>query len=930
MANILEIIARANSLRHETALDSIPPERAGGIMYDTLLYINEMQLQESNPLLISKIYASVAAMEADSAPISDITGRALRAGQVVCIVTGDPDDPDDGVIYRYNGTTGGASSWTGVGRIGSDPYLEGYLFAGIATLTPAETDPGVPTQTVFYVASQPGTYENFDNLVVNDGEVAVFKYDSAWSKSVTGAATAAALSAMGSTLDGKITELGQKVFDIPAFNSSVELVTRLRITVGEMSFVGTKRYELTFLALGLTDTDIDNLDFFCTQSDNAPAATPVLSYSFTSDDKASLKATGKCKIRIEPNVSTEYIRIQYSLNYVPGDGKTIVITSYLFIDTIEAFEGINAGDFADKAVEKNSGKLITGGAVYDAAMFEETEHATFTMESRSKTDVQLAISKDDSYTLTVGVSGLSDTDIDNLQRIRTATGTAAGDYVFDHLFTNVEKAALKNSGFCKFAYTAEYDTSYIHLYFVSGYTPTSGNTFIVSSILALTTNEISHRINGGEFADKVPVKNSNRLITSGAVYEAEHISMNVGSVSFVMEGRYNNSIKLSLGNGRTYSLKISVSGLSNTDIDNLQYFRLATGTAAGDYVYSHSFTDADKTALKANGHCFIEYTAEQDTNYIHLYFTAEYTPTSGNVFIIDAFSIYALKDVFVEEVDDNVRNFLYGKTVVLFGDSITEFAGRGEGVEPKRYSDYLEEYCGVTAINVGIGGTCLRQRHDPVIVEPGVYHISDYGALDIINMVRAACGVDYDETYSYLDLAEIAAEQIKLYKDTHDDNTAQIARLAAIDWTKVDYVTFLGGTNDWHGGASLGESGNTDVATTLGAINEIIRILLTTYPHVKILWFTPPVRWIGYDGTEESKIKQNFSDYYQIHNLTLKEFSAGIKNEVILNHIPVCDFYNELGWNMYNFAQYFGNNETHPFRGNDYLARKMANFFYSH
>ncbi|MBQ1788805.1 MAG: hypothetical protein II008_01395 [Oscillospiraceae bacterium] len=171
---------RARSLRNETALNSISPERAGSIMYDTLAYINEMQLQGANPLLISKIYDSVADMEADPAPVSDLDGSDLLPGQLVCIVTGDPDDPEDGRVYRYDGTEDDTSSWTAVGRIGSDPYLEGYLYMGEADPT---TDPGAPTQKVFYSASMPGTYANFDGIVVNPGELANLKWDgTTWEK----------------------------------------------------------------------------------------------------------------------------------------------------------------------------------------------------------------------------------------------------------------------------------------------------------------------------------------------------------------------------------------------------------------------------------------------------------------------------------------------------------------------------------------------------------------------------------------------------------------------------------------------------------------------------------------------------------------------------------------------------------------------------
>ena len=75
MANINEILARAAALRDETQLNSISPERAGGIMYDTLMALNELWLQQGAALVISKIYASVAAMEADTAPVSALQLR---------------------------------------------------------------------------------------------------------------------------------------------------------------------------------------------------------------------------------------------------------------------------------------------------------------------------------------------------------------------------------------------------------------------------------------------------------------------------------------------------------------------------------------------------------------------------------------------------------------------------------------------------------------------------------------------------------------------------------------------------------------------------------------------------------------------------------------------------------------------------------------
>lgn len=79
----------------------------------------------------------------------------------------------------------------------------GYQFMGVAH--PADTPSGYADLRAFWLAGEAGTYTNFGGLVLADGEVAVIKYDgNGWSKSVTGAASAA-----------QVDELVQEVTDIP-------------------------------------------------------------------------------------------------------------------------------------------------------------------------------------------------------------------------------------------------------------------------------------------------------------------------------------------------------------------------------------------------------------------------------------------------------------------------------------------------------------------------------------------------------------------------------------------------------------------------------------------------------------------------------------------------------------------------------------------
>lgn len=77
-----------------------------------------------------------------------------------------------------------------------DSLGAGYQFMGVAT----PTNPGTaqtPDYKSFYLATTPGTYTNLGDLVVADGEVALLKYDSSWTKEVTGVATADQLNQLG-------------------------------------------------------------------------------------------------------------------------------------------------------------------------------------------------------------------------------------------------------------------------------------------------------------------------------------------------------------------------------------------------------------------------------------------------------------------------------------------------------------------------------------------------------------------------------------------------------------------------------------------------------------------------------------------------------------------------------------------------------------
>ena len=84
----------------------------------------------------------------------------------------------------------------------------GYQFIGVATPTNPDSAQ-TPDYKCFYLATTPGTYTNLGGLVVADGEVALLKWDTAWTKEETGIATSE-----------QVSQLGQNIYNIIDINTS--------------------------------------------------------------------------------------------------------------------------------------------------------------------------------------------------------------------------------------------------------------------------------------------------------------------------------------------------------------------------------------------------------------------------------------------------------------------------------------------------------------------------------------------------------------------------------------------------------------------------------------------------------------------------------------------------------------------------------------
>lgn len=127
----------------------------------------------------------------------------------------------------------------------------GYQFIGVAT----PTNPGTaqtPDYKCFYLATTPGTYTYLGGLVVADGEVAILKYDTSWTKELTGIATAESVSQLGQKIVST-TGLLDETYSI-SNNTWTVIGEKLNIKSGEEFIIKLKSNEnWTRVIIGYSD-----------------------------------------------------------------------------------------------------------------------------------------------------------------------------------------------------------------------------------------------------------------------------------------------------------------------------------------------------------------------------------------------------------------------------------------------------------------------------------------------------------------------------------------------------------------------------------------------------------------------------------------------------------------------------------------------------
>ena len=310
------------------------------------------------------------------------------------------------------------------------------------------------------------------------------------------------------------------------------------------------------------------------------------------------------------------------------------------------------------------------------------------------------------------------------------------------------------------------------------------------------------------------------------------------------------TVNTDIGNWETNFNQISSYDLQGGSVDGLAVF---TNKSLGIFIDSIQKRATLPTYLQSNP-IFITYTYSKDG------VKAIDSVTVGDILVSEeSISLSG----YCKEESNKIINY------VAMGDSITGMFSYGTS-----YPEMIAKNDNrINAFNCGFSGSQVTDHSN-----------ENYKAFSFNRLVNAIVNNDWT-------LQDSAVENI-----TTAHYSENLARLKTIDFSKVDYLSLLYGTNDWGSSVSLDIFKSVYVSS--------ITTLLTKYPNLKVIIISP--YWRSITTGKDSNIDANGNNEY------LYQFSDGIEELAKKNfNCPTLNLYWNLGANAIT-NRYFTQDGTHP------------------
>lgn len=218
--------------------------------------------------------------------------------------------------------------------------------------------------------------------------------------------------------------------------------------------------------------------------------------------------------------------------------------------------------------------------------------------------------------------------------------------------------------------------------------------------------------------------------------------------------------------------------------------------------------------------------------------------------------------------------------MVMFGDSIThgdQYIDH-DGVS---YVDYANDILHSNIINVGFGGS----------------RMSHYGASG------GTVYFSFDKLCDAIVSGDWTDQEAALSTETTYD--LHLAKLEAVNWDEVNAIGLLYGANDWNSSTPVSNAFELNPSTFNGACAYGLDKLLTKYPHLQVIIFTPMFRETTLSDPSTSSDNPNGA------GLTMADYGDSLKIVQDVFHCELTDSGRCFGMNKYNIHLYTMDG-THP------------------
>lgn len=288
-------------------------------------------------------------------------------------------------------------------------------------------------------------------------------------------------------------------------------------------------------------------------------------------------------------------------------------------------------------------------------------------------------------------------------------------------------------------------------------------------------------------------------------------------------------------------------------------------------------------------------------------------PATSAYIVCDSWAKNTYTDGHYAEIFEGVSsriervNPLFGKKVVVFGDSIVEGVDNRINSVYTSFADYLANY-GCEIYKMGVGGTHLT----PATLSAQ----ASFSGYSVYHLIHAWCSQSYtvmDATTDYI-----------------ANNTEYGARWAHVPAfikstspANFDVVVICAGTNDWNNvGRLLGKWSDTSIPYNYTAtVKAIVNELREVNPSLQVVFVTPPVRWVDYDASDPDTTTFSDNAANATSGLWLPDVAGTIIQTAMRAKAVAIDMYKGMGVNETNFASFFTSGGVHP---NDAGQKRMA------